>query len=185
MSTLLAFLNSWAAVGAALGELLQYGGGFLKNLLLPKAVLAARVLAAESQLALCAERLKRQGVRPSCYPLFFVLWPSATPFAGFNRPAPGRVSQGFCKLSRTLRIARVLSGSFHFRENRLWDRRSGDVLQVQIGAISKINSGADSHGKKVVPFDSKSASQTSPQSNLQFSSNSLPLGTSTSGSVEI
>src|SRR6266849_8860636 len=34
-----------------------------KNLFLPKAVLAARVLAAESQLALCQERLKSQGVR--------------------------------------------------------------------------------------------------------------------------
>lgn len=59
MSALLSFLNSWAAVG----ELLHYGVRFLKNLLLPKAVLAARVLAAESQLALCAERLKSQGVR--------------------------------------------------------------------------------------------------------------------------
>ena len=59
MSALLSFLNSWAAVG----ELLHYGWRFLKNLLLPKAVLAARVLAAESQLALCAERLESQGVR--------------------------------------------------------------------------------------------------------------------------
>ena len=62
MSALLAFLNSWATVGAAIRELLQYGGRFLKNLILPKAVLAARVLAAESQLALCQERLKSQGV---------------------------------------------------------------------------------------------------------------------------
>src|SRR5216683_5768974 len=63
MSALLASLNSWAAVGAAIGELLQYGWRFLKNLFLPKAVLAARVLAAESQLALCQERLESQGVR--------------------------------------------------------------------------------------------------------------------------
>ena len=63
MSALFAFLNSGAAVGAAIGELLQYGWRFLKNLFLPKAVLAARVLAAESQLALCQERLESQGVR--------------------------------------------------------------------------------------------------------------------------
>ena len=35
----------------------------LENLFLPKAVLAARVLAAESQLAICQERLESQGVR--------------------------------------------------------------------------------------------------------------------------
>ena len=58
MSALLILLNSWAAVGAAIGELLQYGWRFLKHLILPKAVLAARVLAAESQLALVAERLQ-------------------------------------------------------------------------------------------------------------------------------
>ena len=63
MSALLVLLNSWAGVGAAIVELLQYGWRFLKNLMLPKAVLAARVLAAESQLALCAERLESQGVR--------------------------------------------------------------------------------------------------------------------------
>src|SRR5229473_3534015 len=63
MSALFTFLNSGAAVGAAIGELLQYGWWFLKNLFLPKAVLAARVLAAESQLALCQERLESQGVR--------------------------------------------------------------------------------------------------------------------------
>jgi len=63
MSALFGFLNSGAAVGAAIGELLQYGWRFLKNLFLPKAVLAARVLAAESQLALCLERLESQGVR--------------------------------------------------------------------------------------------------------------------------
>ena len=63
MSALFAFLNSWAGVGATLGELLQYGWRFVKNLFLPRAVLAARVLAAESQLALCQERLERQGVR--------------------------------------------------------------------------------------------------------------------------
>ena len=62
MSALLAFLNSLAAVGAAVGELVQYGWRFLKNLFLPKAVLAARVLAAESQLALCQQRLESQGV---------------------------------------------------------------------------------------------------------------------------
>jgi hypothetical protein len=53
-------LRTWAAVGAAIGQLLQYGWRFLKNLFLPKAVLAARVLAAESQLALCLERLESQ-----------------------------------------------------------------------------------------------------------------------------
>jgi len=62
MSALLAFLNSLAAVGAAVGELVQYGWRFLKNLFLPKAVLVARVLAAESQLALCQQRLESQGV---------------------------------------------------------------------------------------------------------------------------
>ena len=60
MSALFAFLNSGAGVGAAIGELLQYRGRFLKNLFLPKAVLAARVLAAESQLAVCQERLESQ-----------------------------------------------------------------------------------------------------------------------------
>ncbi len=44
MSALFGFLNSGAAVGAAIGELLQYGWRFLKNLFQPKAVLAARVL---------------------------------------------------------------------------------------------------------------------------------------------
>ncbi len=63
MSALFVLLNSWAAVGAAIWELFQYGWGFLKNLFLPKAVLAVRVLAAESQLALCQERLESQGVR--------------------------------------------------------------------------------------------------------------------------
>jgi len=63
MSVLFAFLNSGAAVGAAMGQLLRYGWRFLTNLFLPKAVLAARVLAAESQLALCRERLESQGVR--------------------------------------------------------------------------------------------------------------------------
>ena len=63
MSALFAFLNSWATVGTAMGELLQSGWRFLKYLFLPKAALAARVLAAESQLALCQERLESQGVR--------------------------------------------------------------------------------------------------------------------------
>ena len=39
MSVLFAFLNSGAAVGTAIGELLQYGWRFLRNLFLPKAVL--------------------------------------------------------------------------------------------------------------------------------------------------
>jgi hypothetical protein len=63
MNALFGFLRSWAAAGAAVGELLQYGGRFLRNLFLPQAVLAARVLATESQLALCQERLESQGVR--------------------------------------------------------------------------------------------------------------------------
>src|SRR5260370_31490405 len=63
MSALFAFLSSGAAVGAAIWEFLRYGWRFLKNLFLPKAVVAARVLAAESQLALCQERLESQGVR--------------------------------------------------------------------------------------------------------------------------
>jgi hypothetical protein len=61
--SLVGFLRSWAAVGAAIGQLLGYGWRFLKNLFLPKAVLAARVLAAESQRALCQERLESQGLR--------------------------------------------------------------------------------------------------------------------------
>ena len=63
MRDLFAFLNSGATVGAMIGELLQYGWWFLRNMFLPKAVLAARVLAAESQLAVCQERLESQGVR--------------------------------------------------------------------------------------------------------------------------
>jgi hypothetical protein len=50
-----------------MGQLLRYGWGFLTNLFLPKAELAARVLAAESQLAICQERLQRQGIRPHCF----------------------------------------------------------------------------------------------------------------------
>jgi len=46
-----------------MGELVQYGWRFLKNVFLPQAVLAARVLAAESQLAICQERLESQGLR--------------------------------------------------------------------------------------------------------------------------
>ena len=63
MSDLFAFLNSGAAVGIAMGQLLRYGWRFLTNLFLPKAVLAARLLAAESQLAICQERLKSEGIR--------------------------------------------------------------------------------------------------------------------------
>jgi len=63
MNALFGFLRSGASVGAAIGPLLQYGGRFLKNLFLPQAVLAARVLAAESQLAVCQERLESQGLR--------------------------------------------------------------------------------------------------------------------------
>jgi hypothetical protein len=62
MSDLLAFLNSLAAVGVGMGELVQYGWRFLRNLFLPQAVLAARVLAAESQLASCQERPQSQGL---------------------------------------------------------------------------------------------------------------------------
>src|SRR5881392_1572269 len=67
MSALFAFLNSGAAVGAAIGRLLWYGWRFLTNLFLPKAALAARVLAAESQLAICQERLESQGIRRYCF----------------------------------------------------------------------------------------------------------------------
>ncbi len=63
MSAPIAFLRSWAAVVVGMGELLRYGWRFLKSLFLARAVLAARVLAAESQLALCQERLESQGVR--------------------------------------------------------------------------------------------------------------------------
>ena len=67
MSALFAFLNSGAGVGAATGQLLRYGWRFLTNLFLPKALLAARVLAAESQLAICQERLESQGIRRHCF----------------------------------------------------------------------------------------------------------------------
>ena len=67
MSALLAFLNSGVAIGAAIGQLLRYGWRFLANLFLPKAVLAVRVLAAESQLAICQERLESQGVCRHCF----------------------------------------------------------------------------------------------------------------------
>lgn len=63
MSALFAFPNSGAAVGVAIGELLRYGWRFLTNRFLPKSVLAARVRAAETQLARCQERLASQGVR--------------------------------------------------------------------------------------------------------------------------
>ena len=56
-------VREYGGISAAMGELVQYGWRFFRNLFLPKAVLAARVLAAESQLAVCQERLESQGVR--------------------------------------------------------------------------------------------------------------------------
>jgi hypothetical protein len=47
MSDLFAFLNSGATVEDAIGELLQYGWRFVRNLFLLQAVLAARMLAEE------------------------------------------------------------------------------------------------------------------------------------------
>jgi putative transposase len=63
MNAAVDFLRSWAVVGAAMGQLFWYGWRFFKNMFLTQAGLAARVLAAESQLALCQERLESQGVR--------------------------------------------------------------------------------------------------------------------------
>ena len=95
MNALLGFLRSWAAVGAAIGELLQYGWRFLKNLFLPQAVLAARVLAAESQLAVCQERLQSQDVRrhrvPDSFRWLWVLlsewWDDWPKYARLMQPA--------------------------------------------------------------------------------------------------
>ena len=140
MSALFAFLNSGAAVGAAIGQLLWYGWRFLTNLLLPKAVLAARVLAAESQLAICQERLESQGIRRHCFSdgfrwlwvLLAACWDEWQRYARLMQPAtvkrwqewgfglfwrwkssrhPGRPA-----ISKQLRaLIRQMS-----RENRLW-----------------------------------------------------------------
>ena len=54
---------------------LRYVGIFLWALLFPKAVLAARLLAAESQLATCRERIRdKKDPRPRFTPAFRLLW---------------------------------------------------------------------------------------------------------------
>jgi len=55
--------------------LLRYAFSFFLALLQPKAVLAARLLAAESQLAVCKHRIQQQkDPRPRFTPGFRVLW---------------------------------------------------------------------------------------------------------------
>ena len=56
-------------------QLLRYAALFFWGLLCPKAVLAARLLAAESQLARCRERIEqRKDPRPRLTPAFRLLW---------------------------------------------------------------------------------------------------------------
>ena len=56
-------------------EIIRYAVSFGRSLLTPKAVLAARLLAAESQLAVCAQRIEdKKAPRPRFSPAFRVLW---------------------------------------------------------------------------------------------------------------
>ena len=56
-------------------QVLRYVGFFLWALLCPKSVLAARLLAAESQLARCRERIRQKKDPPPRFtPAFRMLW---------------------------------------------------------------------------------------------------------------
>ena len=68
---------SWQArrVARDSGQLFKYGVAFLLALVQPRAVLAARLLAAESQLAMCKHRFEqKKDPRPEFNPGFRPLW---------------------------------------------------------------------------------------------------------------
>ena len=75
MHRLTSFSSGLCAACALLCSGLRYLLIFLKALLTPRTVLAARILAAESQLALCRERLsQKKDPRPRFTPAFRILW---------------------------------------------------------------------------------------------------------------
>ena len=76
---------SWHAHGAfrVIAELVRYAIAFIRALLQPKAVLAARLVAVESQLAVCKHRIQQNKVpRPRFNPSFRLLWVILSRFLG-------------------------------------------------------------------------------------------------------
>jgi len=68
------FRSSVKALSCAL-QVLRYLGSFLCLLLQPKAVLAARILALQSQLAVCKHRIDAgKAPQPRCNQAFRILW---------------------------------------------------------------------------------------------------------------
>ena len=66
--------NACRVVGT-IGQLLRYAATFLRALLLPKALLAAKLLAAESHLVVCKHRIhQKKDPRPRFTAAFRVLW---------------------------------------------------------------------------------------------------------------
>ena len=75
MTTLLSSLRRTVGIPAVAWQLLRYAVTFLWALCQPKVVLAAKLLAAESQLATCRTCVERkQDPRPRFHPAFRFLW---------------------------------------------------------------------------------------------------------------
>jgi hypothetical protein len=89
-------------------ELVGYASSFARALLLPRAVLAARLIAAESQLAACRERIQeKQDPRPRFTHAFRFLWVVlSTLLAGWEHcdqlMKPGTVKRWHTRASRFL-----------------------------------------------------------------------------------
>ena len=75
MNTIQNLLTNLYVVFNCMGEVLRYASIFLRAMVCPKAVLAARLLAVESQLATCKHRIQqKKDPRPRFTAGFRVLW---------------------------------------------------------------------------------------------------------------
>lgn len=75
MSTIHRLALNLRRIGSFLCGIVSYLTAFARALVLPRAKLAARLLAAESQLALCKNRIERKkDPQPRFHPAFRVLW---------------------------------------------------------------------------------------------------------------
>src|ERR1035438_5232787 len=101
--------------------------------------------------------------------------PCATSLQAVVRQPDRRKNNWERKLFYLLTFA-LMGDNCRFLLTRFLQRFSG-ALAAEIGCskgnalrgrIAMSNPRADSHGKKAVPFDSKTASQSPPQSNLSF-----------------
>jgi len=75
MSTILHLLEDMSKAVSAVGELIRYLAAFIRALVMPRARLAARLLAVESQLAVHKLRIRqRKEPHPRFTPAFRMLW---------------------------------------------------------------------------------------------------------------